>query len=158
MKGAIKIFSVVMLLSCGVSAVQAQEVYTSSGRSLNQAKKDRKQKDKGFDKNKIIFGGGLGGGFDQYTAAFSVSPIVGYKITDRFAAGIGIGYQYLRVKDFYPFANSATIGGYDYYPLKASIFAPSVWARYIVWRNIFAHVEYEHNFMTFNEYRGRVQL
>ena len=70
----------------------AQEVYTSSGRPANAKKKEEKQK--GFDISRLVVGGGIGLGFGDITS-ISVSPMVGYRITDNFSAGVGFGYQYL---------------------------------------------------------------
>ena len=135
----------------GLQTVKAQEnaelVYSSSGKPVNA--KNNRNKKTGFDASRIIFGGGLGLGFGSVTNV-SVAPIVGYRITDNFSAGIGMGYQYVRVKDYYPVydKNNTVI----YKPYTANIYSPSVWTRYVIWKNIFAHLEYEHNFMSFKEY------
>jgi len=140
-----KFFGVLLLLGTCAFTLQAQDVYTSSGRSVKQSEKIRKEKEKGFDPGKIIFGGGLGLSFGTVTS-IAVSPVVGYRITDHFAAGISLGYQYLNVRDYYSF-------GVNYYPYRASIYSGGVWARYLVWKNLFVQTQYEHNFMSFREYR-----
>lgn len=127
--------------------LQAQEVYTSSGRRNGYKQK----KDNGFDASKLIFGGGLGLSFGNVTS-ISVSPVVGYRITDNFSAGIGIGYQYFRVKDFFELYNAKN-NQYQYYDYKSSVYSGSVWARYLIWDNIFAHAEYQHNILRFHDYK-----
>jgi len=76
-----------------------------------------------------------------------ITPVVGYRITDKFSAGVGFGYKYINIKDY--FELDAPNGGVTYENLKANFFSASVWARYLVWRGLFAHAEYEHNFMNF---------
>ncbi len=127
-------------LLTGFSAT-AQEVYTSSGKSANA--RQREQKEKGFDASKLIFGGGMVLGFGTVTN-IGVSPILGYRITDNFAAGISLGYQYNRIKDFWDLGNGQTMH------YKANLFSGGVWARYAFLQNFFGHVEYEHNLMTFS--------
>jgi hypothetical protein len=142
-----KLLSALLLFCLTAATVQAQEteVYTSSGRSVKQSERIRKEKEKKFDASKIIFGGELGLGFGSITY-IAVNPILGYRITDNFAAGISLGYGYTSVRDFYRFDT-------EYYPYRASHYSGGVWTRYVIWNNIFVHAEYEHNFMAFREYR-----
>src|SRR5688572_5075953 len=91
--------SIIIALCVGLAAsASAQEVYNSSGERRVAPKK--KEAKKGFDPQRLIYGGGLGLSFGTITAV-GVAPVLGYRITDNFAAGIGLGYQYLRVKDFF---------------------------------------------------------
>jgi hypothetical protein len=137
-----------LLAACLLSTVSmAQEVYSSSGQRVQ---KPKPQKEKGFNANRLIFGGGLGLSFGQ-TTAIAVAPVVGYRITDNFAAGIGLGYQYFRVKDYLLAFNHATQRD-EYFDYKSSVYSGSVWARYIIFRNLFAHAEYEHNLIRYKEY------
>ena len=51
---------------------------------------------RGFDKDRIYFGGNLGSfQFGQITS-FDLSPMIGYRLTDKFSTGIGVSYQYFR--------------------------------------------------------------
>ena len=140
---------ILMMVLVGYTA-SAQEVYTSSGRPANAKKKEEKQK--GFDISRLVVGGGIGLGFGDITS-ISVSPMVGYRITDEFSAGVGFGYQYLRVKNFFEVEDFNTPGIYHYFDYKATITSASVWARYLVLQNLFAQAEYEHNFMSYTEPR-----
>lgn len=146
-----KNYLLVILIGIGFTA-SAQEVYTSSGRSENAIKKAQKKKDKGFDKSKIIWGGGLSLSVGTITNV-GVSPVVGYRISDHLSAGISAGFQYVRIKDYWEVPNFNTNPvQYEYHPYKATVFSGGVWARYVIWKNIFAHAEYEHNFMSFKVY------
>lgn len=129
------------------TAAFAQEVYNSSGSRVRPGAHKKKT---GFDPQRLIFGGGLGLGFGTVTN-IAVSPVVGYRITDKFSAGIGLGYDYLRVKDYYQLVDFN--GNPKYYDYKTSIYSASVWARYLLFENVFVHAEYEHNFMSFTDYR-----
>ena len=136
----------------GVSSVSAQEVYSSSGKSMAQVKRDKERKAKphGFEPSRIVFGGGFGLGIGAVTN-ISVSPIIGYRFTDKIAAGVGLGYQYIRAKEGRVFYDIVTAQPF-YKPITATCFYPSVWARYSIWKNIFAHVEYQHNFLTVKDF------
>jgi hypothetical protein len=151
MKYSLRCFGVLVLL-CSLLAVNAnaQDVYTSSGKRVGDSKK--RQEPKGFDLQRLIVGGGIGLGFGEVTN-ISVSPIVGYRITDNLSAGIGLGFQYFRVKDQFYVYNQAT-QDHEYYPLKSTFFYPSVWARYIVYRNFFVHLEGEYDMQSFTAYEN----
>ena len=143
---------IVLLVFIGFTA-SAQEVYTSSGRPVGAKRKvDKKKKEKeGFTLNRMIVGGTIGFGMGDNVVAFSVAPMVGYRITDKLAAGVGFGYQYFKVKDYFELTD--VNGKTDLYDLKASMISASVWVRYLVFDRMFVHAEYEHNFYSFQNYR-----
>jgi hypothetical protein len=130
------------LLGLGVVTSQAQEMYNSSGKSGQPKYKANAQK-KGFDINRMVFGGNLGLTFGSVTNIY-VAPSVGYRITDKFAAGISLGYNYFRQKEGYYTYNINT-NEEMYRPLSQSIYTGSVWARYIVIPNIMVQAEFEMN-------------
>jgi hypothetical protein len=76
---------------------------------------------------RIFFGGNLGAQFGTFTVV-EVSPLVGYRITERLAAGIGGTYIYLSVKDL------------DY---ETNIFGGKIFSEYAIIESLVAHVEYE---------------
>ena len=133
------ILAFALLIAVGA---QAQETYRSSGKAKYNDK--RKKKQENTFTQRIVAGGGLSLSLGTYTS-ISVSPVVGYRITDNFSAGVGFGYQYLKAKDYFE------VGVNDYRDLKANMISVSAWARYLVWRNLFVHAEIERNFMTFQE-------
>jgi len=141
---------IILLALVGIASwgsAAAQETYNSSG----GAAKYRNQEKKGFDVNKLIFGGGLGFGMGNGSISFGISPVVGYRITDNFSAGVSLGYQYFRVKDYIPVLNHRT-AQYDMYNFNSSMFSAGVWGRYLIWENLFAHVEFENNYSTYKDY------
>jgi hypothetical protein len=137
-----KISLVLMLCLCTAAYASAQDVYNSSG---TRAFKKKNDQPKGFDPQRLIFGGGLGLSFGTVTS-IGVAPIIGYRITDHFSAGIGLIYQYLQQNDYYYLQGN----NYDY---KASILAPSIWTRYVVFTNLFVQAAYEHNFISYTDIR-----
>lgn len=145
----------VLIVFAGASYAQGGDVYSSTGRPLNKSQKNVKS-DKLIDPDRIIVGGwgvfGIGSGVTN----IGVTPILGYRITDNFSAGIGFGYQYLHVKNYFLVPVNINTGAEEYKNLNAHFYSPSVWARHIIWNNIFAHVEYEHNISTYKEYIANV--
>lgn len=51
-------------------------------------------------KERIYFGGGFGLSGGSNSAYISLSPIVGYMITQRLSGGVGVTYQYVKSGDF----------------------------------------------------------
>lgn len=145
--------TILLSLFCVGAATAQEEVYSSSGKPLNRSQKNVKD-DRLIDPGRIIVGGwgmfGIGSGVTNV----GITPILGYRITDNFSAGIGFGYQYLRVKDYFLVTTSFTTT--ERRPLNMHFYSPSVWARHIIWNNIFAHAEYEHNISSYKEYINNI--
>lgn len=120
-------------------SVQAQDVYNSSGR----VKARKPEKESGFDPDKLIFGGGLGLWFGTITD-ITIAPVVGYRFSDNFSAGLSLGYSYYRYKNFMYYENLHT-GATEYWTLKQNFYTASLWGRYIFYDNIFGHLEIEAN-------------
>lgn len=77
--------------------------------------------------DKIYFGGNFNAQFGTLTF-IDVSPLVGYRITERFSSGLGITYRYI---------------SNDFYNYSSSIYGGRVFAQHSIWRQFFAHAEYE---------------
>ena len=82
-----------LLFCLGVTTIQAQEVqlYNSSGHSANHPIHHKKKK--GFDPDKLIVGGFAILNFGDGYYDLGVSPMIGYKFTDRIAVGVGAGIE-----------------------------------------------------------------
>lgn len=141
-----RILPLAFFLSLLAVSATAQQVYNSSGRRGNSGRPKQKG---GFDASRVIFGGGVVLNFGQVTA-IGASPILGYRISNRFAAGIGLAYQYVRVKDEVVLYDQA--GQQQGYPLKQSFVAPSVWGRFLFSQRFFAHTELEADIQTYRYY------
>ena len=81
-------------------------------------------------KDRIFFGGGLGLQFGQVTI-IDVSPIVGYKLTNRIHPGIGLSYSYYNDKRYN-------------IPLEYSDYGGSVFVRMFIFEGLFAQAEAEY--------------
>lgn len=82
-------------------------------------------------RDRFFFGGNLGLQFGSATY-IDISPLVGYKITPKLHAGVGVTYIYYKVKDTY----------YNY-AYETSIYGGRVFGRYYILDNLFAHTEVE---------------
>ena len=82
-------------------------------------------------KDRIFTGGGLGMSFNSYSNYFSVSPLIGYKISNKLATGIGFQYRYTSYKTITP-------------RISTSDYGASPFVRYNVYPPLFLHAEYEY--------------
>jgi len=86
-------------------------------------------------KEKIVVGGGLDLQFGNYTI-IGLTPLVGYTVTDKFLVGGIFTYRY--------FKDNRPVVGYS-----TSTYGITPFARYNIFKGLFAHVEYE---MLYGEY------
>ncbi|MEI8204954.1 MAG: hypothetical protein WCH34_18175 [Bacteroidota bacterium] len=78
---------------------------------------------------RLFIGGNVGLQFGTITL-IDVSPSLGCWITNRFAVGLGVNYQYYNDKRWSPAFSTSIYGG-------------SVFGRFYVLENLFAHVEFQ---------------
>lgn len=116
-------------------SVSAQDVYNSSGKAGGYKKKEQK----GYDPAKLVIGGGLNFGYSGDVLSAGLSPKVGYKLTNFFAAGVGLGYQYFRAPQYYQYGAAKTL----YY--KDNMVTPGIWAKCTVYNPIFLAADIEYN-------------
>jgi hypothetical protein len=97
--------------------------------------------------DRVFFGGNLGLQFGDITLV-DVSPLVGYRITEKVAAGVSFTYKYYHFKSFFynQFTNSFS-------GLTSNIYGASIFGRYYFVENIFAHAEYEYLNYTYDDFR-----
>lgn len=96
-------------------------------------------------RDKIFTGGNIGLQFGTITF-IEVSPLIGYRFTNKIWAGIGATYQYYRYNDLY-------------YALETNVYGGRLFGRYFFTNNLFAHVEYEYlNLEAFDFQRRRVDV
>jgi hypothetical protein len=82
-------------------------------------------------KDRIFTGGGLGMSFTSYSDYLAVSPLIGYKLSNRLAAGLGFQYRYTRYKTTNP-------------RISTNDFGVSPFIRYNIYPPFFLHAEYEY--------------
>jgi len=134
----------ILLLSLGFTCAQGQEVYNSSGKPGFHKKTS---KHKGYDPSKLILGGeftlNFGGGY----IAAGIAPMVGYRFSKNFEAGIAVGYLYNQQPDQYFTNNYPYPSFYD----KSNVFYPSIWTRYFVYRGLYVTGQLEYDFISLKE-------
>jgi hypothetical protein len=81
--------------------------------------------------DRIFTGGGFGLSFSSYSDNISVSPLIGYRFTEKLAGGLQLQYQYNKYKQVTP-------------KLSTNDYGAGLFARYIFYSPLFAHVEYEY--------------
>jgi len=123
------------LISVSVSSLFSQTQPIESDEqssSVFEGNTDNSDNERKTWKDRIVVGGSLGAQFGNSTYV-EVSPIVGYKVTDMFTAGIGFSYQYYKVN-----YNVITIDDYS-----MSVYGPRVFLQHDIIYGFFAHAEYE---------------
>jgi len=81
--------------------------------------------------NRFFWGGNLGFGASSDVVQIDLSPLIGYNITEKFAAGMGVTYQYYKDSRFINVK------------IETNIYGGRCFLRYFVWNDIFIHAEYE---------------
>ena len=88
--------------------------------------------------DRLDFGGYLGAQFGTVIVV-DIAPMVSYRVTDNFYVGLGGTYQYYKDKRYYP----------DY---SSSAYGANLFARYFIWRDLFAHIEYAPLYVNYYDY------
>jgi hypothetical protein len=103
--------------------------------------------------DRLFFGGSFGLTAGSYTD-IEISPLIGYYITSRWAAGIGFTYEYYNNKYHWQVYDPLK-GRYDFERYETHIWGGRLFTNYVIVDNvndwiplgfnfrIFAHVEYE---------------
>jgi hypothetical protein len=105
--------------------------------SFAQDEKEEEEK-KGFQKEKLFVGGNFGLTFGNYTF-INVSPQIGYRFSDLFAAGVGFNLQYVGWKDEY-------VGG-DYEKNSRMVTGLNIFGRVYPIKNFMIQVQPEGNYV-----------
>lgn len=124
-------FILIIFLSFCYSEVAAQYENTSGQKKEGDVKKRPKPQ----KPNRWFVGGMIGAGFSSYSSYVEVSPLVGFKITPAFHVGTRITYIY----------NSyvAYRGTMAEKRVNLNHYGASLFARYIIFKGLFAQAEYE---------------
>jgi hypothetical protein len=78
--------------------------------------------------DKVYYGGNIGLGFGNWGYLLNLNPLIGYRITERFSAGVT--GTYLHYKFNTPYGS-----------FENNIYGAGIFSRYFITENIFAHVE-----------------
>jgi len=82
-------------------------------------------------KERIFTGGGMGMSFGSYQDYIAISPMIGYRITEKFWGGSSFTFRYTKYK-----ATTPSFKLYDY--------GINPFLRYSIFENIFIQAEYEY--------------
>ena len=97
----------------------------------------------GFQKDRLFVGGNFGLSFGDQVLV-NISPVVGYRFSEFFAAGLGINGQYVSVKSYY-------MDGSPYNKTSQGVFGLNVFGRIFPIRHIMLQVQPEANYIFGNQ-------
>ena len=93
-------------------------------------KEKKEEAEKASLRDKLYFGGYLGLQFGTYTL-IDISPLIGYKITPKFHAGLRFTYQYSKTEYYNVTYSSSSYGG-------------SIFSRFYILKGLYAQAEAEY--------------
>ena len=93
----------------------------------------------GFQKERLFVGGNFGLAFGDYTL-IDVSPQIGYRFSNLFAAGLGLNFQYVSTKQ-------RTFSGSDYMKTSQGVTGLNLFARLYPIQQIMLQVQPEANYI-----------
>jgi len=94
-----------------------------------------REKKKALAKERFYLGGNFGLWFGT-TTYIELSPLLGYKITERWHVGLGLTYIYFKGS----FVDLYTLQSYS---INTHVYGGRLLTRFYIMENIFAHAEYE---------------
>ncbi len=120
---------VIVLVFTTIQSV-AQSEYTDEKKSF-------------FSKEKLFTGGSVGISFGDNTFSFGLGPHIGYSVNNFIDVAVSLNYNYVSQR-------SPT----SVYKVRQSVIGPSAFVRLYPINSIFAHLQYEYNFIKFSEIPG----
>lgn len=103
------------------------------------AQQEEGERKQGLQKEKLFLGGNFGLTFGDYTL-INISPQLGYRFTDFFAAGVGLNGQYVSIRERYS-------NGDTYSKSSRGVVGLNVFGRVYPIRNIMLQVQPEANYV-----------
>ncbi len=85
-------------------------------------------------KERIVVGGNIGLQISNINTMVIISPMIGYRLTNRLTPGLGLTYQYYRDRGWGNLAGFTAV---------THIYGGNLFLRYHILPQLFAHVEYE---------------
>lgn len=140
-----RVVTTIILLTAFVQVTQAQTTYKSQARNSSSTnnrftgERDYSQ----FSVHNIIYSGNLSFNFYSDIFSFGGGPIVGYKFNDYLSAGVRVGYNYYKWKDYNSFYNADD--EIVWKPLRNDYYQTGIWTRISPIDMLYAHVEFEHH-------------
>jgi len=125
-----KIILFVLVFVCSLKAVAQADYVKPATKPIEEKASDVEQALSELKfKDRLTYGGNFGFNFGD-VIMIDMSPMIGYRTTEKWVNGIGMTYQYFEDRRFKPSFKTSILGG-------------RAFSRYMVYRNIFAHGEYE---------------
>jgi len=139
-------YLLVFIISFNIYSAIAQDSSEDENRNYEYYREDNREEDQssqeaGIQKQKsslserMFFGGGFGASFGNYTF-ISVSPVVGYRITERLSAGLRFMYQYTTFEYSVIPGDKERYNGHD--------LGVGPFARLMVYGPVYLQAEYEY--------------
>ena len=97
----------------------------------------------GFKKENLFVGGNVALGLGSGNFSVGVGPYVGYSINKYIDAAVGLNYSYLSQRDYYTTQKN-----------RQSVIGPSAFVRLYPVKFLFAHAQYEYNFIKYKQIYG----
>jgi hypothetical protein len=93
---------------------------------------------RGFRKDKLFTGGSIALGFSGNSFQTGLSPVFGYSLTHWADVGVSVNYNYVSYRNIYFNSNDK---------IRRSTYGGGAFARLYPVNFLFAHIQYEHNFI-----------
>lgn len=130
-----RVFTFMLCLVLSTSSLWAYDY-------LSMAPQKKKKKQGGFEKERLLLGPGLNFGAAQQAFFLSVSPSVGYALSDHFYAGVTTTFSYYQ---FTQTEYNVLTNQSEPYKYKMPIYAASVYLRAMIANYILLNFEPEMN-------------
>jgi hypothetical protein len=105
---------------------------------------DEDEKKPFFRKENLFTGGSVGANFGQGSFSLGLGPYFGYSINKYIDIAASLNYNYVSVRD-----------PLSVYKIRQSILGPGAFVRLYPVKFLFAHAQYEYNFIKYREIPGR---
>lgn len=156
-----KNIAIILFILFSYNALAQIERFKKGGEQKQEQPPAEKQEEKSEQKlsekpffDRLIYGGALGASFGN-TTNIMLAPQVGYQFNEKFVAGPGFIYNYLKINRlFNPFS-----GVYEDVDIENTVYGPSAFAYYFPFKTILVGGQLEYlnfNYSTYNPINGNI--
>lgn len=147
---------VLLLFAFSTLSAQNKRFEKGAGNKENTSNSSEKKKEKNTQKqqkekepqdiwDRLVYGGGLGLSFGNYTR-ISLAPQVGYRFNDHWVAGAGVIYNYVKINRIYdPFQGQFVDPNFE-----NTIYGPNFFGNYFPNDKLFFGAQFE--YLNFDDY------
>ena len=101
------------------------------------AQSNEEESSGGFKKDKLFTGGSISFGVSNNTFQIGANPVFGYSIANWIDAGLVVNYNYASYREIYTFNDK----------IRSTTYGGGAFTRIYPLRFLFAHAQFEHNFI-----------